>query len=279
AGLDGAQPDHPGRLLPAAGRLAVDQRVRVQPAVADPTDGGDHPELPRGALDALRELPRLRLRAVHRLRRGLHVDPPGPLRALVGEVRQPHPNRQLGRSGQGRTGIGQQPLDAGDRAGRLPGGDGGDLAATADRHQVRHPRGRLADPRRDHHRADRLEGIEDSATLQGAQGMTTTTTRRTRAALALAAALSVLLSGCGLSVDVSAADQEATPVATPSKNPTPYPTQFTNDGTFQSHTRVRNLDFVYTLWPTKATQETNLWFPRGNKHFSFSLSAYDLNRK
>lgn len=109
--------------------------------------------------------------------------------------------------------------------------------------------------------------------------MTTTTTRRTRAALALAAALSVLLSGCGLLGDLTAADPEPTPVATPSKNPTPYPTQFTNDGTFQSHTRVRNLDFVYTLWPTKATPETNLWFPRGNKHFSFTLTAYDLNRK
>lgn len=103
--------------------------------------------------------------------------------------------------------------------------------------------------------------------------------RRTRAALALALALTLLLSGCSMLGDFTAADPTPTPAATPSKNPTPYPTQFTNDGTFQSHTRVRNLDFVYTLWPTKATPETNLWFPRGDKFFSFTFTVYDLNRK
>lgn len=104
--------------------------------------------------------------------------------------------------------------------------------------------------------------------------------RRTRVALALAVVLTVLLSGCSILEDLTAANDPApTPTATPTKAPTPYPTQFTNDGTFQSHTRVRNLDFVYTVWPTKATPETNLWYPRGDKFFSFTFTVYDLNRK
>jgi hypothetical protein len=57
--------------------------------------------------------------------------------------------------------------------------------------------------------------------------------------------------------------------------------QFTRDGTFQSHIEVRgarDVDFVYTLYPTKATPRTNEWYPRGKKYFTWTFQAYDLAR-
>ncbi|CAN5506956.1 hypothetical protein BH11ACT8_BH11ACT8_17410 [soil metagenome] len=78
-----------------------------------------------------------------------------------------------------------------------------------------------------------------------------------------------------------------------SSEPSPSPTsatpaadlvdsQFTRDGTFQSHLSVKNakgIDFVYTMYPTKATPRTNEWYPLGKKYFSFTFQAYDLSRK
>ena len=61
--------------------------------------------------------------------------------------------------------------------------------------------------------------------------------------------------------------------------PSLYDSQFTRDGTFQSHIRRDGLDFVYTLYPTKSTPRTNEWYPRGDKFFSFTFQAYDLHRR
>ncbi|GAA4113880.1 hypothetical protein GCM10022215_11500 [Nocardioides fonticola] len=58
----------------------------------------------------------------------------------------------------------------------------------------------------------------------------------------------------------------------------PLASQFTRDGTFQSHIRRGPLDFVYTVYPTKATPRTNEWYPRGRKYFTFTFQAYDLSR-
>lgn len=58
-----------------------------------------------------------------------------------------------------------------------------------------------------------------------------------------------------------------------------FDAQFTRDGTFQSHVEVngaKSLDFVYTLYPTKATPRTNEWYPGGDKFFSFTFQAYDM---
>lgn len=108
--------------------------------------------------------------------------------------------------------------------------------------------------------------------------MTTTLRRGPRAAL-LTVLLSLALSGCSLlSGDDNDpnADSSAKPKATASE--TPYDSQFTRDGTFQSHIDVNGIDFVYTLYPTKSTPRTNEWYPRGSKFFSFTLQAYDLDR-
>ena len=96
------------------------------------------------------------------------------------------------------------------------------------------------------------------------------------------AAVSVLLlglvgSGCSAMDDLTAPEPVAAGSAVASA--TPYDSQFTRDGTFQSHIRINGMDFVYTLYPTKSTPRTNEWYPKGSKFFSFTFQAYDLNRK
>ncbi|MFI5427366.1 hypothetical protein [Aeromicrobium sp. UC242_57] len=107
--------------------------------------------------------------------------------------------------------------------------------------------------------------------------MPTALRRRVSAVVAVLVAL-VMLTACSLS-DFSPTD---TPQASPTPTPSPTPTfdsQFTRDGTFQSHVDIDGVDFVYTIWPTKSTPRTNLWFPKGNKYFSFTLQAYDLDQE
>jgi hypothetical protein len=100
--------------------------------------------------------------------------------------------------------------------------------------------------------------------------------RRTLAALVAAVACALLLSSCGILEKPATASTEATPTA--SATPA-FDSQFTRDGTFQSHVKVGSMDFVYTIWPTKSTPRTNEWYPGGDKYFSFTLQSYDLSRK
>lgn len=105
---------------------------------------------------------------------------------------------------------------------------------------------------------------------------------RTRVAVASAALTTALLAltGCSAIEDLTSSSDEASASAssTPSPEPTPYDSQFTRDGTFQSHIDVNGVDFVYTLYPTKSTPRTNEWYPKGKKYFSFTFQAYDLDR-
>ncbi len=88
------------------------------------------------------------------------------------------------------------------------------------------------------------------------------------------------LTGCSAIDSLTGSDDpSASPSASPTASETPYDSQFTRDGTFQSHVDVNGMDFVYTLYPTKSTPRTNEWFPKGNKYFSFTFQAYDLDRK
>ncbi|WP_395694543.1 hypothetical protein [Nocardioides sp.] len=111
---------------------------------------------------------------------------------------------------------------------------------------------------------------------------TRTRSRLSSAAAGLAglAATAVLLSGCSAIDGLTGSDgssQGASP--SPSASETPYPSQFTRDGTFQSHIEIDGMDYVYTLYPTKSTPRTNEWYPKGNKYFSFTFQAYDLDQK
>lgn len=115
--------------------------------------------------------------------------------------------------------------------------------------------------------------------------MTRTRSRPFRAAAVPAAAgmllaASVLLGGCSAFDGLTGSDDpSATPSASPTATETPYPSQFTRDGTFQSHIEINGMDYVYTLYPTKSTPRTNEWYPKGNKYFSFTFQVYDLNRE
>lgn len=100
---------------------------------------------------------------------------------------------------------------------------------------------------------------------------------RTTLAAIFALLLTLLLSSCGL-FDIGEPDPVKTSPAAPSASPATYNSQFTRDGTFQSHIKIDGVDFVYTLYPTKSTPRTNEWYPKGNKFFSFTFQAYDLDQ-
>lgn len=107
---------------------------------------------------------------------------------------------------------------------------------------------------------------------------------RTRPRLVAAAGLVAVLlglTGCSAIDDLTSSsdDPSESASATPSATPTPYDSQFTRDGTFQSHIDVNGVDFVYTLYPTKSTPRTNEWYPKGAKYFSFTFQAYDLDQE
>jgi hypothetical protein len=125
-----------------------------------------------------------------------------------------------------------------------------------------------------------------SPTDQQENPMTRTRSRlpaRTASAVSTAVALVavlVVLAGCSAIDGLTGSDDPSTaPSRTPSASPTPYDSQFTRDGTFQSHIDIAGMDFVYTLYPTKSTPRTNEWFPKGKKYFSFTFQAYDLDRR
>ena len=94
-----------------------------------------------------------------------------------------------------------------------------------------------------------------------------------------AAVVLTALSGCS-AIDGLSGDDEpsATPSASASASTPAYESEFTRDGTFQSHIEIDGVDFVYTLYPTKATPRTNEWYPKGEKYFTFTFQAYDLDR-
>lgn len=101
--------------------------------------------------------------------------------------------------------------------------------------------------------------------------------RLTGAACALL--LTASLTGCS-SLPFGGSEEaptEAQPEAAATAEP--VESQFTRDGTFQSHLSVPgvpDVDFVYTMYPTKATPRTNEWYPGGRKYFTFTFTAYDL---
>lgn len=99
---------------------------------------------------------------------------------------------------------------------------------------------------------------------------------RTVTAVVVGVVLLALLAGCGA---IGAPGRSARPTVAPSPTPVEVEqTQFTRDGTFQSHISIDGVDFVYTLYPTKSTPRTNEWYPRGDKFFTMTFTAYDLDR-
>ncbi len=114
--------------------------------------------------------------------------------------------------------------------------------------------------------------------------MSAPSVRRALAAAARWPSLVAVASGCSqLGIGDSDADSgaDAAASATPTAAALTFDSQFTRDGTFQSHVvlpEAPGMDFVYTLYPTKSTPRTNEWYPQGGKYFSFTFQAYDLDR-
>jgi len=111
--------------------------------------------------------------------------------------------------------------------------------------------------------------------------MTSTRPRLRRLAGVLSAALVLTaLSGCSAVDGLTGDDDPAgSSSASPAASEKPYDSEFTRDGTFQSHIEIDGVDFVYTIYPTKATPRTNEWYPKGEKFFTFTFQAYDLDRE
>ena len=112
--------------------------------------------------------------------------------------------------------------------------------------------------------------------------MTRTRSRLSTAAASVAGLVTaaLVLSGCSAIDSLTGSDgSSASSAASPTATATPYPSQFTRDGTFQSHIRIDGMDYVYTLYPTKSTPRTNEWYPKGSKYYSFTFQAYDLTKK
>lgn len=113
--------------------------------------------------------------------------------------------------------------------------------------------------------------------------MTQHTTGQLRARRGVAGLAVLALLGLGSGCDFSGADAGTpAPAAASSSTATvAFDSQFTSDGTFQSHVTLPEapgMDFVYTLYPTKATPRTNEWYPRGAKYFTMTFQAYDLDK-
>jgi hypothetical protein len=101
----------------------------------------------------------------------------------------------------------------------------------------------------------------------------------------VALVLSLLLAGSGCSLLDGGGDGEASASDAPTTAAVEefaVDSQFTRDGTFQSHLGVNgapDVDFVFTIYPTKSTPRTNEWYPKGKKYFSFTFQAYDLDQE
>lgn len=101
--------------------------------------------------------------------------------------------------------------------------------------------------------------------------------RRAGVALSLLAALLLLTSGCAL-----VERTQATPDPTATREPVApmaFGSEFSRDGTFQSHLVADEIDFVFTIWASKATPRTAEWHAKGDKYFSFTFQGYDTRKR
>jgi hypothetical protein len=96
-----------------------------------------------------------------------------------------------------------------------------------------------------------------------------------------AARLTVLLMVVVLTTSCSLFEspEKKEPAPRPAVADAPFGSEFTRDGTFQSHTMYDGVDFVYTVWAAKATPRMQEWHPQGDKFFSFTFQGYDTRRR
>ncbi|NYG59777.1 hypothetical protein BJ980_002700 [Nocardioides daedukensis] len=106
--------------------------------------------------------------------------------------------------------------------------------------------------------------------------------RSPRLRVVLLAAALVVTGGCGAiedSLGGSGTPAEAAPLAAPADTDVPFNSEFSRDGTFQSHIPIDEVDFVFTIWSAKTTPRMQEWYPQGDKFFSFTFTGYDTRRR
>ncbi len=103
-------------------------------------------------------------------------------------------------------------------------------------------------------------------------------THRPFRAVAVLVSAVLMLTGCSLIPDEKPAPQP-TAQADPTVAPMPFNSEFSRDGTFQSHILIDGIDFVYTFWAAKTTPRMAEWHPKGDKYFSMSFQGYDTRRR
>lgn len=97
---------------------------------------------------------------------------------------------------------------------------------------------------------------------------------------AIALGLLVALSSCSLpKIGSDKPQPQVTAEPAPVVTEVPFDSEFSRDGTFQSHAHINNIDFVYTIWAAKTTPRMQEWYPQGDKYFSFTFQAYDMLRR
>ena len=108
--------------------------------------------------------------------------------------------------------------------------------------------------------------------------MTSSLLHRTRVVVPLVVALLVVLTLSACSPLTDARDDLPAPTS-PVVAPMPFNSEFSRDGTYQSHIRIDDIDFVFTIWAAKATPRMAEWYPKGDKYFSFTFQGYDTRRE
>jgi len=103
--------------------------------------------------------------------------------------------------------------------------------------------------------------------------------RRLLAAAALSAALVTVLGACTSPPSDGSGEGSTTAPVIPSATAVPFNSEFSRDGTFQSHAKIDDIDFVFTIWAAKATPRMQQWHAKGDKYFSFTFQGYDTLRR
>ncbi|MFT4300100.1 MAG: hypothetical protein QM597_10745 [Aeromicrobium sp.] len=95
----------------------------------------------------------------------------------------------------------------------------------------------------------------------------------------IAITLLASLAACDLNESKDTAPAPVPSATTPTVGPEEATgSMFTDNGTFMSRTTIDGIDFVLTLYPTDATPYTHEWYPKGDKFFTMSMTAYDTER-